>query len=131
MGSSRGSAERGGGRGRRAGPRRRAAARSGAAAPAPAGPGRAAEFRNLPGRGGQAGTWQHGGEEGLGAGEGWGGHGAADSLVGLLAVGIASRGEDGDCDGGICQTLCRCLSVFERLATKVFNAGGIYTFHVL
>lgn len=123
-GSGRGSAERGGGRGRRAGPggeRRSGAERNSAERPQPqraAGPGRAAEFRNLPGRGGQAGTWQQGGEEGLG-GQGRGGHGALDSLMGLLAVGIPSGERDGGFDA---------LQVFERLETKVFKAGVVYTF---
>lgn len=93
-GSGRGSAVpcAGAGRGgRRAGPRGRLAARRGAVRrPQPqraAGLGRAAEFRNLPGRGGQAGTWQQSGEEGLG-GQGRGGRRASISLMGLLAVGM-------------------------------------------
>lgn len=103
------------------GAERSGAERNSAERPQPqraAGPGRAAEFRNLPGRGGQAGTWQQGGEEGLG-GQGRGGHGALDSLMGLLAVGIPSGERDGGFDA---------LQVFERLETKVFKAGVVYTF---
>lgn len=80
-----------------------------APAPAPAGPGRAAEFRNLPGRGGQAGTWQHGGEEG----QGRGGRGAAGWLVGLLAVGIPSGEEDGDFTEGSAG-VCPCLKGWRQ-----------------
>lgn len=64
---------------------------------------------------------------GAGGGQGRGGRRAADSLVGLLAVGIPSWEEDGDFGRGI----CRCLFLLERLETKVFNAGGIYIFYVL
>lgn len=53
---------------------------------------RAAEFRNLPGRGGQAGTWQQSGGEGPG-GAGRGGRVASISPMGLSAVGMPSREE--------------------------------------
>lgn len=112
-----------GGRGRRARPRwRLPAGRTGAASRSPldapgaarrgavrrpqpqraAGLGRAAEFRNLPGRGGRTGRdpaakrrGGAGGERGgrTRRGQGRGGHGASISPIGLLAVGMSSREE--------------------------------------
>lgn len=66
---------------------------------------------------GGAGRQGHGSTaERRGWGQGRGGRGAAVSLVGLLAVGIPSRGEDGDFDGGICHSagVCPCLKGWRR-----------------
>lgn len=117
----------GGGRGRRAGPRWRAAAVRGGAEPSGAGRcggpspcGRRAlgEPRSLETSLGGAGRQGHGStaeRRGRG-GQGRGGHGAADSLMGLLAVRLPSGEGDGDFDTGVCHSagVCPCLKGWRQ-----------------